>query len=62
MTRRGDAHAGSRPRQGERMGDMPFPGRLAGGIMTMALGASAGGSFSSDISKFFTASPTDKAI
>jgi len=44
------------------MGDMPFPGRLAGGIMTMALGASAGGSFSSDISKFFTASPTDKAI
>ena len=35
---------------------------LAVGIMLIILGVSATKSFSSDISRFFTGSPTDKAI
>jgi hypothetical protein len=37
-------------------------GLLAGGILLLIFGISATGSFSSDISRFFTGSPTDKAI
>ena len=35
---------------------------LAGGILLLIFGVSATKSFSSDISRFFTGSPTDKAI
>lgn len=35
---------------------------LGGGILLIILGVSAMKSFSSDISRFFTGSPTDKAI
>jgi hypothetical protein len=35
---------------------------LAGGIVFVVFGVSAIESFSSDISRFFTGSPTDKAI
>ena len=35
---------------------------LAGGILLMIYGVAASESFSSDISRFFTGSPTDKAI
>jgi hypothetical protein len=35
---------------------------LAGGILLMVYGVAASKSFSSDISRFFTGSPTDKAI
>ena len=35
---------------------------LAGGILLIIFGVSAARSFSSDISRFFTGSPTDKAI
>lgn len=35
---------------------------LAGGILLIIFGVSASKSFSSDISRFFTGSPTDKAI
>jgi hypothetical protein len=35
---------------------------LGGGILLIILGVSATKSFSSDISRFFTGSPTDKAI
>ena len=35
---------------------------LAGGILLTIFGISASKSFSSDISRFFTGSPTDKAI
>jgi Protein of unknown function (DUF3185) len=35
---------------------------LAGGILLIIFGVSASQSFSSDISRFFTGSPTDKAI
>ena len=35
---------------------------LAGGILLIIFGVSATKSFSSDISRFFTGSPTDKAI
>ncbi len=34
----------------------------AGGIVLVVFGASATKSFSSDVSRFFTGSPTDKAI
>jgi hypothetical protein len=37
-------------------------GLLVGGIALMILGISATNSFSSDVSKFFTGSPTDKAV
>jgi hypothetical protein len=35
---------------------------LVGGVVLMILGVQATNSFSSDVSKFFTGSPTDKAI
>jgi len=35
---------------------------LAGGIALVVFGAAATESFSSDVSRFFTGSPTDKAI
>jgi hypothetical protein len=35
---------------------------LAGGIVLMIIGLNAMHSFSSDVSKFFTGSPTDKAV
>jgi hypothetical protein len=35
---------------------------LAGGILLMVYGVAASKSFSSDISRFFTGSPTDRAI
>jgi NO-binding membrane sensor protein with MHYT domain len=35
---------------------------LAGGIVLMMFGVMASTSFTSDISRFFTGSPTDKAI
>lgn len=35
---------------------------LAGGIVLMILGINATNSFSSDVSRFFTGSPTDKAV
>lgn len=35
---------------------------LAGGIVLVIFGVSATKSFSSDVSRFFTNSPTDKAI
>jgi hypothetical protein len=35
---------------------------LAGGIVLVVFGVAATESFSSDVSRFFTGSPTDKAI
>ena len=35
---------------------------VAGGIALIVIGANATNSFSSDISRFFTGSPTDKAV
>jgi len=35
---------------------------LVGGVVLMVLGVQATKSFSSDVSRFFTGSPTDKAI
>jgi hypothetical protein len=35
---------------------------LAGGILLVIFGVSASNSFSSDVSRFFTDAPTDKAI
>jgi hypothetical protein len=35
---------------------------LAGGIVLIVVGINATDSFSSDVSRFFTGSPTDKAI
>lgn len=35
---------------------------LAGGILLIGFGITASNSFGSDISRFFTGSPTDKAI
>ena len=35
---------------------------LAGGILLLICGASAAQSLSSDLSRFFTAAPTDKAL
>jgi hypothetical protein len=35
---------------------------LVGGIVLIVIGINATNSFSSDVSKFFTGSPTDKAI
>ena len=37
-------------------------GLLAGGIVLTVVGINATNSFSSDVSRFFTGSPTDKAI
>ena len=35
---------------------------LIGGIVLMIIGINATNSFSSDVSRFFTGSPTDKAV
>ena len=35
---------------------------LVGGVVLIVVGVSATNSFSSDVSKFFTGSPTDKAV
>ena len=35
---------------------------LAGGIALIIIGVNATNSFSSDVSRFFTGSPTDKAV
>jgi hypothetical protein len=35
---------------------------LAGGVVLMIFGINATNSFSSDVSRFFTGSPTDKAV
>jgi hypothetical protein len=35
---------------------------LVGGIVLMVLGINATNSFGSDVSRFFTGSPTDKAV
>jgi hypothetical protein len=35
---------------------------VAGGIALIAVGVNATNSFSSDVSRFFTGSPTDKAV
>jgi hypothetical protein len=35
---------------------------LAGGIVIIVVGVNATKSFSSDVSRFFTGSPTDKAV
>ena len=35
---------------------------LAGGIVLIVIGFNATNSFSSDVSRFFTGSPTDKAV
>ena len=35
---------------------------LAGGVVLIILGINATNSFSSDVSRFFTGAPTDKAI
>jgi hypothetical protein len=35
---------------------------LVGGVVLVVIGISATNSFSSDISRFFTGSPTDKAV
>ena len=35
---------------------------LAGGVVLVVIGITATNSFSSDVSRFFTGSPTDKAI
>jgi hypothetical protein len=35
---------------------------LVGGVVLIVIGVSAMNSFSSDVSRFFTGSPTDKAV
>ncbi len=37
-------------------------GLVVGGVVLMIIGISATNSFSSDVSRFFTGSPTDKAV
>ena len=44
------------------MNKLIFLALLAGGIVLTVLGITATNSFSSDVSRFFTGSPTDKAI
>ena len=44
------------------MNKIIFIALLVGGIVLMILGVQATNSFSSDVSRFFTGSPTDKAI
>ena len=39
-----------------------FIALLAGGIVLIVIGVKASDSFNSDVSRFFTGSPTDKAI
>lgn len=38
------------------------PALLTGGVVLMVIGINATNSFSSDVSRFFSGSPTDKAI
>ena len=44
------------------MNKIIFIALLVGGVVLMILGVQATNSFSSDVSKFFTGSPTDKAV
>jgi hypothetical protein len=44
------------------MNKIVSPTLLVGGAVLMIIGISATNSFSSDVSRFFTGSPTDKAI
>ena len=44
------------------MNKIIFAGVLAAGVVLIVLGVSATNSFSSDVSRFFTGSPTDKAV
>jgi hypothetical protein len=44
------------------MNKMISIGLLVGGVVLIILGIQAMNSFSSDVSKFFTGSPTDKAV
>jgi hypothetical protein len=44
------------------MNKMVFIVLLIGGVVLMVMGVQATNSFSSDLSRFFTGSPTDKAI
>jgi hypothetical protein len=53
---------GAKSKEGFFMNKAVFLAILAGGIVLVVYGVSASESFSSDISRFFTGSPTDKAI
>jgi len=44
------------------MNKIIFIALLVGGVVLMILGVQATNSFSSDVSRFFTGSPTNKAI
>lgn len=44
------------------MNKIVSPALLVGGAVLMIIGINATNSFSSDVSRFFTGSPTDKAI
>ena len=44
------------------MNKIVFPAVLIGGVVLMIFGINATNSFNSDLSRFFTGSPTDKAI
>ena len=44
------------------MNKLVFLALLAGGVVLLLLGINATNSFSSDVSRFFTGSPTDKAV
>jgi uncharacterized membrane protein YidH (DUF202 family) len=44
------------------MNKIPSMALLAGGVVLIIIGINATNSFSSDVSRFFTGSPTDKAI
>jgi hypothetical protein len=44
------------------MNKIVFLALLVGGIVLIVIGVNATNSFSSDVSRFFTGSPTDKAV
>jgi hypothetical protein len=44
------------------MNKLIFIALLVGGVVLMILGVQATNSFSSDVSRFFTGSPTNKAV
>jgi len=44
------------------MNKLVSPVLLVGGVVLIVIGINATNSFSSDVSRFFTGSPTDKAI
>ena len=44
------------------MNKLIYVALLAGGIALIVMGVNATNSFSSDVSRFFTGSPTDKAV